>query len=534
MSAWIPLLLAVNTGDVSELWWDGGLLWAATSGGLEAWTLDGERLQHVDAALPEVTARSVGAYHGRLTAGLAHQGAAVATDLWAREFRPLGTGAGHPDGEVVAVLPDLLVTAGGLLWPTEARLPGLIADAVLWQGAVVAGTLDGELLVWKGGDVSRYTLPGPARDLEVVDGRVRIAAQRGAVIFDGALTVLDVPAVAAGPLWGTADGRLVEAEPGQPVRERARLPSPARTVEALPDGWVAVATKTGLYRYDTGGLRRWTPGGQLCGPFLMGATRFQGALVAASFDHGACVQRPDGAWEALSGLPSTMINDALATTDALWLATAAGLTRWDGARAEVFGAAGWEAEPGAHGVNHDAVNALAQGARLWALDVVGPTSIDGGGRWRRHRLNVYGTSYQEVAACGEEAWFASEDAGLTWTNGRRWRVHDLATGLPDDWVMAVACDGPGQAWAGTYQDGVWRYQGGRWRQVPGLDEPHVQALLWDGEALWVGTAAGLFRWQGGQWEPVRGVPSGSVHEITLVDGQILVATEAGLVVYGRG
>ena len=52
MSAWIPLFLAVNTADVSELWWDGGLLWAATSGGLEAWTAEGERVHHIDAALP--------------------------------------------------------------------------------------------------------------------------------------------------------------------------------------------------------------------------------------------------------------------------------------------------------------------------------------------------------------------------------------------------------------------------------------------------------------------------------------------------
>lgn len=534
MNAWIPLALAVNTSDVSELWWDGGLLWAATSGGIEAWTHAGERVHHVAAALPEVSARSVGAWHGRLTAGLAHQGAAVATDLWARALEPVPTGAGYPDGEVVAVLPDLLVTAGGLLWPTEIRLPGHIVDAVSWRGAVVAGTLDGTLLVWRDGELSRYPLPGPARDLEVVHGAVRIAAQRGAVIFDGALTVLDLAAVAAGPLWGTADGRLVEAEPGRPARDRARLPAPARTVEALPDGAVAIATARGLYRYDAGGLRRLTPPDQVCGPFLMAATRFQGALVAASFDQGACVQRPDGSWAALPGLPLTMINDALAGPEALWLATSDGLARYDGAAVEVFGAAGWFDPPSTPGVNHDAVNALAQGERLWALDVVGPTSVDAGGRWRRHRRSVYGTSYQEAAACGDEAWFASEDAGLAWTNGRRWRVHDLATGLPDDWIMAVACDGPGHAWAGTYQDGVWRFDGHVWRALPGLEQRNVQALLWDGEGLWVGTAAGLFRWQDGAWSEIPGAPSGSVHEITLVDGAVVVATEAGLVVYGRG
>lgn len=533
MSAWLPLLLAVNTTGVNDLWWDGGLLWAATSGGLEAYELDGRRVRVVDTALPEVSTVAVGAYEGRLTVGLEHLGAARAVDLWGLVHEPLAVGRGQPDGQVVAVLPDTLVTAGGLLWPQGERLPGPIVDAVAWRGAVVAGTLDGRLLIWRDGRLETRRLPGPARDLEVVDGAVRIAAQRGAVIYDGELNTLPVAAVAAGPLWGTSDGRLVEAEPGQPVVERARLPSAPRAILALPDGVIAVATGAGLYAYDAGGLHRLSPGGQLCGPSLMGATRFQGALVAASFDHGACVQGADGAWSALMGLPTTLLNDALATTDALWLGTANGLARWDGQHMQLFGAAAWTDLPGRHAVNHDAVNALAQGSRLWALDVVGPTSIDASGRWRRHRLNVYGTSYQEVAACGEEAWFASEDAGLTWTNGRRWRVHDLATGLPDDWIMAVACDGPGTAWAGTYQDGVWRYDGARWAPLPGGPEPHVQALLWDGEALWVGTADGLYRWAGGQWRRLDGLPSPSVHELTLDGDRVLVATEAGLAVYGR-
>ncbi len=267
-----------------------------------------------------------------------------------------------------------------------------------------------------------------------------------------------------------------------------------------------------------------------CPNFLMGATRHKGALVVAGFDGGGCTF--DGErWHRVVGLPATMLNDVLSDGETLWWATSAGLVRQAGGQMEVLplqmGSTPW----GAAATHHSQVTGLARGDRLWISDVVGPLAVSEGGTWRRYRTAVWGTSYQTVAACGEQAWVGSEDAGASHFDGRRWRHHDAETGLPDDWIMAVACDGQGRAWAGTYQDGLWTWDGQAWSQVPGLPEDWIQALTWSPQGLWVGTMTGLFFLGTEGVERVKGLPHPSVHDLKWADGQLLVSTENGLAVY---
>ena len=524
----VILAMHLNTAEVRELWWDGGVLWAATGGGLEAYDADGTLREHVAEGLPSVDLRTVGGLDGHLAVGTDGEGAAEA-GMWLDDWSALPTGDGHPDGRVVGIAGDQVVTAGGLVWPAGDRLRGIASDAVAWEGKVVVGTLQGELHVWDGGQVETWTLPGPAVDLEVVDGYVKVACRRAAAIFDGSLRVVDVPATAAGPVWGTGDGRLIDDE-----GVLARVPGAVTAVEGLPGGALAIGTADGLYLLSDDGLARLTPEGQICGNFAMGTAWWRGRPVVATFDHGACVLNEDGRWQDIPGLPSTMVNDVLADGDDLWLATSGGLARTDGVRTEVFPVADWEAPRGAPGTHAAAVNALAKGWRVWAADVVGPVSIDRRGQWRRDRLYVYGTSYQAAAACGGEAWFASEDAGVSWTDGLHWAHHDASTGLPDDWIMAVACDGEGRGWAGTYQDGVWRYDGMAWSEIAGLPDPWVLSLHWDGAGLWAGTMGGLYRHTdaGGWVEVTPWLPSPVVHDVAVGRGRALVGTEAGLVELG--
>ncbi len=81
-------------------------------------------------------------------------------------------------------------------------------------------------------------------------------------------------------------------------------------------------------------------------------------------------------------------------------------------------------------------------------------------------------------------------------------------GLPDGNVSALAWDG-GSLWAGTFDAGLARWQGGRWTEVPIPGPPKrrwINALAWDGKesprrgasgTLWVGSAGGLARVSGG-------------------------------------
>ena len=519
-----PVILSVflSTAEVRDLAVHEGLVWAATSGGLEVYDPRGERIAHVT-DLPRASLEAVGLHEGQLAVGTAGSGAAV----WVPHqggFETVATGLEHPDGEVVAVLDRAFVTRGGLVVTRDGttRIAEGVTDAVAWGDALVAGTLTGELVVWEAGVVARWDLPGPAVDLAVVDDEVRVACQVAAATFDGTeVTTLPLPATAAGEAWGTVDGRVIDDE-----GVLTSVPGALTSVVRLDEGAWALGTSDGLWWLDEEGLRRVTPEGQLCGPFLMGATRWGDRLVAASFDDGACVLDGDR-WTRLDALPSAMLNDALALDGTLWLATSSGLVRVDEA---VDTLPAVEARTSSHtpGTNHAAVTSLAaSGDTLWVGDILGPTAVRGE-RWRRKRLWLWGLSYQDVAACGEQAWVASEDAGVSWTDGRRWEHHDASTGLPDDWIMAVTCHGS-TGFAGTYQDGVWAHDGRGWTELDGLPDPWVLSLAHDGERLWAGTMSGLYVHDGG-WSAVGGLPHPSVHDLEVHDDTLLVSTEGGLAV----
>ena len=116
------------------------------------------------------------------------------------------------------------------------------------------------------------------------------------------------------------------------------------------------------------------------------------------------------------------------------------------------------------------------------------------------------------AITGEDGsvWVGSEVDGLAVLgapigrrNGRSdWRHANVSDGLPQDWIMSVACAGPDAAWVGTYNRGVGRMSPRGFEPIVGLEQAWVQDLaVWNGD-LWVATASGLFRVEDGVVEPV--------------------------------
>lgn len=520
MSATV-LQLMLSTAQVNDLHWDGGTLWAATGGGVEIWDADGERLGHEVDGLPRAAVLSIGESGGHIVAGT-EAGAAV---------RENGRWQLLNDVPTVAILPEGALSRDGWLHPIDGGSPadfrsgGPIADAVSVDGIIVTGTLTGTVQVF-GERLHTIQLPGTVMDLSATDGGVRVALSTGAVeiSLDGAVRRQPVAATGAGPLWGTADGQLIDSD-----GVVGHLPAPVWQTVSVAPGVTVAGTPDGLYRLGPEGLDRLTPAGQICGNFITGLTRWRGALVASTFQDGACVQAEDGTWEPLEGLPSTMINAVLADGDDLLLASSAGLVRMapDGS-VGVTGVETAETPRRAPGLHHPSVTSLARGEKLWITDLAGPIAVDSRGRWRRYRYHVWSTSNQRISACGPEAWVATEDAGVSWFDGVQWQHFDALTGLPDDWIMAVACDGRRAGFAGTYQDGVWRFDGSAWTELAGLPDPWVLSLLPDAGSLWAGTMGGLYRWDG-QWSAaVPGLPDPRVHALRAEDGVLWVGTESGL------
>ncbi len=276
----------------------------------------------------------------------------------------------------------------------------------------------------------------------------------------------------------------------------------------------------------------------LCGDFVTGAARWKGELVVGTFDQGACVLRR-GEWVDIP-LPSEMVNDVAVVGNTLWVATAEGLVAVNpDLTTVVYGEVGDDAPRSSPGLNHPGANALAvRGKELWVADVLGPVRLDTSrpaDGWRRYRWQVTGHSYQAVAACAESSFVGSEDDGLAVRgldlgspNGKSdWHHVNALDGLPEDWVMALACAGPRAAWVGTYRHGVGKLDAEGYTPVPGLEGAWVQALAVDGETLWVGTADGLYR----VTEVVDQLTRDDVWTIVATGDDLLVGTRSGLVVY---
>lgn len=384
-----------------------------------------------------------------------------------------------------------------------------------FEGGRLEGGLDGQLRFVAGEQVVSWDLGCPIVD---ITDSGRVACLFTAYEFTWRPEEVVLPATAASSEgWGLANGAVLDDQ-----GLVGRVPGRVTALEKVGDAWF-VGTADGLYLLD-GDTTRLTPEGQICGNFVTGAVEYQGQVVVSTFDRGAC--RFDGQrWHPIEGLPTTLLNDVAVYEGALWFATGEGLVRTDLSSVQVIPSEG--APRGRPGTHHRAVNDVAVGERFWTVDLLGPVSVTDEGHWRRHRYNVFGTSHQSLAVCGEVAVSATEDAGLAIYDGRSWRQHDAQGSLPDDWVMAVECLDADTVWAGLYDDGLWSWDGRRWTQVPVAD-PWVLSLAHDGDQLWVGTMGGLYR--PGEELPIW-TPDPRVHQLSVEGERLYVGTEGGLAVY---
>ncbi len=245
-------------------------------------------------------------------------------------------------------------------------------------------------------------------------------------------------------------------------------------------------------------------------------------------------------WNTRDGLPPREIEGLAQTPDGyLWLATRAGLVRFDGVAFRVFDAAntpGW---------TRGMVRAVTvtPDRQVW----VG-TDGDGFGTFGEGRYTRYNTEAgtpkwsQTTALCsardgslwvggqGEHSVLRLRNGHVETVSTAPWTVSGIvedrqgaiciATGseglykiaenglpmsfepkLPVSNLTALCATGDGSLWAGTEHQGLWRLHGGKWQEYgrqEGLNAEGIRSLYADRAGnLWVGTRNGLHRWQNG-------------------------------------
>lgn len=120
---------------------------------------------------------------------------------------------------------------------------------------------------------------------------------------------------------------------------------------------------------------------------------------------------------------------------------------------------------------------------------------------------------------------------------------ELRVGLPHNDIASLAAIG-GELWAGTFDHGLARYRGGRWKRVyPERIDGRINALAAVTAApnasspdrtLWIGTARGLYRLRPGAPQPLTrfdrtgSLPSAQIHALApLRSGGVVVGTGRG-------
>lgn len=303
---------------------------------------------------------------------------------------------------------------------------------------------------------------------------------------------------------------------------------------------------------------------------------FAGTVVLWGLGSGrGLAQFGQQTWQSDSGLPQNTVHSVLQTTDGyLWVATEAGLVRFDGISFRIYDT---ENTPE---LRSDLVNDLKEDSTgaLW-ISTTGGLVRESGGRFRLFTVadGLPSSSVLSTFAPKAGGLLAITSAGIAVLHNERFRkVAETVDLQPLDGSSSVAEDGRGQIfvagsrdvvslradgsdarvlpvgtemgeihtlaisgsnelWVGA-RNGVAILNQGASAALPGLERlpsRDVHALLPDGAGgMWIGTTRGLAHWTGGAISASRGLDpfAGASVERLFRDreGAVWVATSRGL------
>ena len=268
---------------------------------------------------------------------------------------------------------------------------------------------------------------------------------------------------------------MISFAPGDPLSSAAPLPG----------------TRAAGLRNAMNGLRRGLA-------WLVAALALLPALAATAASPGLAdptrllTQYKIDAWQTEQGLPLNTVQALLQTSDGyLWVGTAGGLARFDGARFTSFSAAeapDMASQP-VFGFMEDAQHNLwighSRGAALYRdgrFQTVISSALTAGRR-----------VWAFAQAADGAVWAATENGLLRWDKGAT-KLYQQADGLPTNRLRSLAFDRAGVLWIGTSGGGLVALADGRFSVLnpdKGFAHLQVRHVLADPErGVWAATAGG--------------------------------------------
>jgi serine/threonine protein kinase/ligand-binding sensor domain-containing protein len=263
-----------------------------------------------------------------------------------------------------------------------------------------------------------------------------------------------------------------------------------------------------------------------------------GGLLRWDLDDGNYVKLGIG-----DGLASNQVNDLLLDEEGnLWLATGAGLNRFDGQS--------WLTFDETDGLDGDSVQALlldADGA-LWAGTADGKRGLNyyTGAGWGAPPIPPLPVESPQVSLLAMDQagglWAGVSGHGLAYYDGSAWQVFDQDGGLPGDWVRALLLDGDGAVWASASGDVARRDPDtSQWEPVPQLEDISIYAMHQANDgSFWFAGDGGAIRYDPttGDWQPIKPrrdtLPDRRVTAIVEDEAGLWLGTDGGGVVFYDG
>jgi signal transduction histidine kinase/ligand-binding sensor domain-containing protein len=291
---------------------------------------------------------------------------------------------------------------------------------------------------------------------------------------------------------------------------------------ALENDTLWLGTTAGLMRYRGGRFETIAlPGGA---DSIGGMAVAPDGTVWLGTARGKIIRVADGrAQEMQLGLPVNPVTAMAAAGDAIWIGTAAGLSRHR---------RGSKTAERVEGLTSDRIVTLvADGAD--ALLVGTETSLEriAGGRIER----IAGLPADQVTALHRDrdgnVWVGTYSHGVFRLSGGSVAAYGLDDGLLNPTVRAIAEDDEGNVWIGS-NGGLEQFRAGtfvNWDRRHGIEDDFVRSIFEDRDGVRrVGSANGLHRWNGSSWTTEGGGITGILSMAQSRDGTRWFGTSNGL------